>query len=167
MELFHAVTQSIGNVLTCDYFDTFKAFKMEGNKTQDKTMDTVPGGETPQYESIKTETVPASKQRGQLGGTYLPFSNAELFPYRILTLLAEGPNTSETATAADQERGQKTAENIRYGQNISESGMGGKTTSQTGEAGPQAGYGGAPDRSDDQKDRRPQQRYGEGTGIGA
>ncbi|OCT48026.1 hypothetical protein CLCR_04364 [Cladophialophora carrionii] len=146
MELFHAVTQSIGNVLTCDYFDTFKAFKMEGNKTQDKTMDTVPGGETPQYESIKTETVPASKQRGQLG---------------------DGPNTSETATAADQERGQKTAENIRYGQNISEVGMGGKTTSQTGEAGPQAGYGGAPDRSDDQKDSRPQQRYGEGTGIGA
>ncbi|KIW62163.1 hypothetical protein PV04_10364 [Phialophora macrospora] len=69
--------------------------------------------------------------------------------------------------AADKERGQKTAENIRYGQNISESGMGGKTTSQTGEAGNQVGYGGAPDQSEDQKDTRPQQRYGEGTGIGA
>ncbi|EXJ54739.1 hypothetical protein A1O7_10080 [Cladophialophora yegresii CBS 114405] len=147
MELFHAVTQSIGNVLTCDYFDSFKGFKkMDGsNQNQDKTMDTAPGGETPQYESIKTETVPASKQRGQLGG---------------------GPNTSE-GVPADQERGQKTAENIRYGQNISESGMGGKTTSQTGEAGPQAGYGGAPDKSDNQKDTRTEQRYGEGTGIGA
>jgi hypothetical protein len=49
MELFHAVTQSIENVLACDYFDSFKTFKMDGNANKDKTMDTVPGGETPQY----------------------------------------------------------------------------------------------------------------------
>jgi hypothetical protein len=45
MDLFHAVTQSIENVLTCDWYDSFKQFKMSDKKT----MDTVPGGETPQY----------------------------------------------------------------------------------------------------------------------
>ena len=84
MDLFHAVTQGIENVLTCDWYDGFKTFKMDDNKNQDKLMDTVPGGETtqylflpstcldtdkwPRYESIKTETVPTAKQRGQLGG---------------------------------------------------------------------------------------------------
>jgi hypothetical protein len=84
MDLFHAVTQSIENVLTCDWYDSFKQFKMSDGKT----MDTVPGGETPQYvqfysvihsdprptliycryESIKTTDVPPEKQSGQLGG---------------------------------------------------------------------------------------------------
>ena len=49
MDLFHSVTQSIDNVLTCDWFDSFKTFKMEGNKADDKTMDTAPGGESTQY----------------------------------------------------------------------------------------------------------------------
>jgi hypothetical protein len=31
-------------------------------------MDTVPGGETPQYESIKTVDKPTNTQTGQLGG---------------------------------------------------------------------------------------------------
>jgi hypothetical protein len=34
----------------------------------------------------------------------------------------------------DPEKAEKTSENIRYGQNISESGMGGKTTDVEGEA---------------------------------
>jgi hypothetical protein len=31
-------------------------------------MDTAPGGETPQYESIKTVDKPTNTQTGQLGG---------------------------------------------------------------------------------------------------
>lgn len=42
----------------------------------------------------------------------------------------------------DPERAQKTTENIRYGQNISESGMGGMTTTSTGSANQEGGYGG-------------------------
>ncbi|OAP55559.1 hypothetical protein AYL99_10532 [Fonsecaea erecta] len=145
MDLFHTITQTIDQVLTCDWYDSFKSIKMEGNKAQDKTMDTVPGGETPQYESIKTETVPTSKQRGQLGG---------------------GPNTSESPSRAE-DRGKQTAENIRYGQNISESGMGGKTTAQGGSAAQGSGYGGTQDQSKGQKDTRPQQGYGAGSGVGA
>ncbi|EXJ57783.1 uncharacterized protein A1O5_12341 [Cladophialophora psammophila CBS 110553] len=145
MDLFHTVTQTIDQVLTCDWYDSFKSFKMEGNKAQDKTIDTALGGETPQYESIKTETVATSKQRGQLGA---------------------GSNTSETPSDS-VDRGQQTADNFRYGQNISESGMGGKTDSQGGDAGQQGGYGGTPAQAEGQKDTRPQQRYGGGTGIGA
>lgn len=33
-----------------------------------------------------------------------------------------------------QEKGEKTAENIRYGQNVSESGVGGETTNSDGTA---------------------------------
>ncbi|OAL31274.1 hypothetical protein AYO20_08329 [Fonsecaea nubica] len=118
---------------------------MEGNKAQDKTMDTVPGGETPQYESIKTATVPTSKQRGQLGS---------------------GSNTMENPSTSE-DRGKQRANNIRYGQNISESGMGGKTVAQDGQAGQQGGYGGTPDQAEGQKDTRPQQGYGAGSGVGA
>jgi len=145
MELFHAITQSIDNVLTCDWYDSFKQYTMEGSKSEDKTMDTVPGGESTQYESIRTQTVPTSKQRGQLGS---------------------GPNTSEDAPVS-QEQGEKTAEKVRYGQNISESGMGGKTTSSTGIASQAGGFGGTRDQSEEQKDTRSQQGYGDGSGVGA
>ncbi|KIW86962.1 uncharacterized protein Z519_12427 [Cladophialophora bantiana CBS 173.52] len=145
MDLFHTVTQAIDQVLTCDWYESFKSFKMEGNKAQDKTIDTAPGGETPQYESIQTETVATSKQRGQLGA---------------------GSNTSEIPSLSE-DRGQQTADNIICGQNISESGMGGKTASQGGNAGQQGGYGGTSDQAEGQKDTRPQQRYEGGTGIGA
>merc|ERR1712093_795007 len=91
-DLFHTISQTIDTVLTCDWYDSFKNYKMSDSNSDDKTMDTAPGGETPQYESIKTETLPSSKQRGQLGS---------------------GSNTSEEAsTSAD--RGQQTAENIRF-----------------------------------------------------
>lgn len=78
----------------------------------------------------------------------------------------DSSNTSETAPV-DQERGQKTADNIRYGQNVSESGMGGQTTSGLGSAGQQGGFGGAPDQSESPDDTRTQQRHGEGSGVGA
>ena len=47
---------------------------------------------------------------------------------------ADDASAERTANSADTEKGEKTAENIRYGQNISESGMGGKTTEVKGEA---------------------------------
>lgn len=58
------------------------------------------------------------------------------------------------------------ADNIRYGQNVSESGIGGKTTGQVGEAGQEGGFGGVPDNSKELKDSRSQQGYGQGSGVG-
>ncbi|RVX70955.1 hypothetical protein B0A52_06113 [Exophiala mesophila] len=116
---------------------------MSSNKA--KLMDTVPGGETTQYESIKTVTNPSDKDHGQLGS---------------------GSNTSEGAATSSQD-GQRTADNIRYGQNISESGMGGKTTTSTGTANQEGGYGGTADQTTDQKNTRREQGYGPGSGIGA
>ncbi|KAI9665839.1 MAG: hypothetical protein M1821_003773 [Bathelium mastoideum] len=57
------------------------------------------------------------------------------------------PATEVDATAASQkaakaERGERTAENIRYGQTISEQGMGGQTTTSSGTANVEGGYGG-------------------------
>lgn len=88
-------------------------------------MSTAPGGEEQnQYESAITENVPSSKSGGQLGQA------------------ATTENPSKTADAAQQqsERGEKTAENIRYGQTISEGGMGGMTSTQSGGAA-EEGYG--------------------------
>jgi hypothetical protein len=52
-----------------------------------------------------------------------------------LYLLDAGAASAERTTiSVDSEKGEKTVENIRYGQNISESGMGGKTTDVEGEA---------------------------------
>ena len=47
---------------------------------------------------------------------------------------ADAASAERTADSVDTEKGEKTAENIRYGQNISESGMGGKTTDVEGGA---------------------------------
>lgn len=43
MDLFHAVTQGIDKVLTCQWYEDLKTFNM------DKRMDTEPGGESTQY----------------------------------------------------------------------------------------------------------------------
>lgn len=61
-----------------------------------------------------------------------------------------------------QARGEKTAENIRYGQTISEEGMGGQTTTTTGQA-TQEGYGrtsGVAEGSIDAAQERREQGYG-------
>lgn len=50
------------------------------------------------------------------------------------------PSKTEDAAARASERGEKTAENIRYGQAISEGGMSGFTAGQSGGA-TQGGYG--------------------------
>lgn len=58
-------------------------------------------------------------------------------------------DSNPQADAAQQaERGAKTAENIRYGQGISEQGMGGQTTTSSGEAG-QEGYGQMADQAEE------------------
>ena len=44
MDLFHAVTQGIDSVLTCNWLNDFKALKMPDTKL----METERGGETPQ-----------------------------------------------------------------------------------------------------------------------
>ncbi|KAF2233305.1 hypothetical protein EV356DRAFT_213692 [Viridothelium virens] len=91
----------------------------------DKLMDIEPGGESTQYESIHTVTKPHSKSGGQLG---------------------DASTEVDTTTAAQEEakaaRGERTAENIRYGQGISEHGMGGQTTTSGGVANTDGGYGG-------------------------
>ncbi|KAF2428764.1 hypothetical protein EJ08DRAFT_698989 [Tothia fuscella] len=69
-------------------------------------MDTDVGGENTQYESIKTVTNPPSQQGGQLSSE-------------------TGTNTKDTPS---KERGDQTAENVRYGQAMSEQGVGGFTS---------------------------------------
>ncbi|KAL8667104.1 MAG: hypothetical protein Q9202_001026 [Teloschistes flavicans] len=61
------------------------------------------------------------------------------------------------------DRGAQPAENIRYGQTISEGGMGGKTTEASG------GYGSTDIQSaqDSAEESRQAQGYGPGAGVGA
>ncbi|KAL6717485.1 hypothetical protein ACLMJK_005400 [Lecanora helva] len=115
-------------------------------------MDTAPGGESDQYESIKTVTNPHSKQGGQMGD----------------------PETQVDAVDSQQqqqnaERGARTAENMRYGQTISEGGMGGKTNESEGSANQGLGYGGADGEtgSNNAEETRRNQGYGPGSGVGA
>lgn len=67
------------------------------------------------------------------------------------------------------ERGEKTAENIRYGEAISEHGFGGQTTGNSGQAQQGGGYGTtkADENTGSAMDTREQQGYGEGSGVGA
>lgn len=86
---------------------------------------------------------------------------------KILTSHTE-PETSVDANPSAQaeakaERGEKTAENVRYGQAISEHGMGGQTTSSTGQANQDSGFGGAADQAaqnDDAVETRKESGYG-------
>ncbi|KAI9885980.1 MAG: hypothetical protein M1823_002202 [Watsoniomyces obsoletus] len=73
------------------------------------------------YESIKTFTEPHAKQQGQLGGDSSGTQVAN--------------SVKDLKTPEEQQaRGEQTAENIRYGQAISEEGMGGQTTGLGGAA---------------------------------
>ena len=49
MDLFHAITQSIDQILTCHFLEGFNSYKMSDNSNDDKKVDTVPGGESTQY----------------------------------------------------------------------------------------------------------------------
>ncbi|KAI4850926.1 hypothetical protein E4T44_02452 [Aureobasidium sp. EXF-8845] len=78
-------------------------------------MNTDPGGDTEgstsQYTAINTVTVPHKKSGGQFGN---PETSVDSVP--------------EVEAAKKAEEGEKTAEKIRYGQALSENGMGGQTT---------------------------------------
>ena len=68
----------------------------------------------------------------------------------------------EAAAKEKTERGEQTAENIRYGQGISESGVGGFTTTSSGSAA-QEGYGRQQQQQQDEADTV-QSRKAEGYG---
>jgi hypothetical protein len=76
------------------------------------------------YESIQIVTKLTQKEEGPHGGQsllhWLPDDNAA--------------SAERRAEAAEPERAEETSENIRYRQNILESGMGGKTMGVKGEA---------------------------------
>lgn len=82
--------------------------------------------------------------------------------------VAAGPHTTEGAPPPNSDHGDKTAENIRYGQNISESGMGGMTTTSSGKANSGEGYGGTERDPALEKtgNNRSAQGYGPGSGVG-
>lgn len=75
--------------------------------------------------------------------------------------------------AEEKERGEKTAENIRYGEAISEHGFGGETVGNSGEAKRGEGFGraGSGGEADDGEgggsNTRRAQGYGGGSGVGA
>ncbi|MCJ1251003.1 hypothetical protein MMC30_008234 [Trapelia coarctata] len=87
-------------------------------------MDTAPGGENTQYESTNTFQKPHNKDGGQMGEQE-----------------TKTDSTSSEQQQAKSEKGANTAENIRYGEAISEHGFGGETTGNSGEANQGTGYG--------------------------
>jgi hypothetical protein len=87
----------------------------------------------------------------------------------MLTCPGEDPSSNEAATksqAEKKERGEKTAENIRYGQALSEHGFGGETTGNSGSA-QQSGFGGTEAVPTESSQSRREQGYGGGSGVGA
>lgn len=73
----------------------------------------------------------------------------------------------ETNNNVSKERGETTAENIRYGEAISEHGFGGETVGNSGEADNQEGGGGSYGRVGETEKMRREQGYGGGSGVGA
>ncbi|KAF7185229.1 hypothetical protein HII31_13504 [Pseudocercospora fuligena] len=108
-----------------------------------KLMDTEIGGEQTQYESQSTSQQPHKKSAGQFG------SSSEQ--------TTTDPSNTEEGIKAMKERGEQTAENIRYGQTISEGGMSGFTTGQSGEV----------DRNEERAEGRSAAGYGGGNDVGA
>ncbi|KAK0367375.1 hypothetical protein LTR91_007366 [Friedmanniomyces endolithicus] len=93
-------------------------------------METDPGGEDQQYEGNLHTADPHRKSAGQLGQ-----SASE-------SHTTTDPSQTDAGKQQAAERGEKTAENIRYGQTISETGgMGGMTQGMEGST-EQAGFGG-------------------------
>lgn len=78
----------------------------------------------------------------------------------------ETTGADEQASAEKTERGERTAENVRYGEAISEHGFGGETTNDVGKA-TQGDYGEIEDQSIQGQQSRREQGYGGGSGVGA
>ena len=77
------------------------------------------------------------------------------------TEISDESAATEQAAAAHAARGEKTAENIRFGEAISEHGFGGETTTSTGTADAPGRDGEGP------RQTRREQGYGGGSGVGA
>lgn len=99
------------------------------------------------YESAATFIKPTKKSSGQLGS---PSDKTEVAEMSA----SGGPQTAEEK----KERGEKTAENIRYGEAISEHGFGGETVGNSG---------GVESHEESPEDSRTQQGYGQGNDVGA
>ncbi|KAH6619035.1 hypothetical protein C7974DRAFT_379148 [Boeremia exigua] len=111
-------------------------------------MATEKGGEQTQYEAEASDMVPHKKEAGQLGASAAQ-GGSTLQP----------TSASDTKTNAPNTHGITPAEKIRYGQSISEGGMGGQTV----------GMGGVVDKEEGTGDARKAMGYtegGEGDGIG-
>ena len=104
-----------------------------------------------------------------------PFPNL-LFPKSDFVPSQTDPSTEVDDATASQEaskaaRGERTAENIRYGQAISEQGMGGQTTTSSGQANVEGGYGGTEEQvgksrgGEGEAGSRTEQGYGEGNDM--
>lgn len=82
---------------------------------------------------------------------------------------APDSGTTTDTSGVDPDRAQKTTENVRYGQNISESGMGGMTTTSGGQSHQEGGYGGADAdknlEAGEGKNSRSEQQYSKGRGV--
>lgn len=90
------------------------------------------------YESIQTVTQPHSKEGGQIGGMH---SAVNSFLRWDLHKSSSFPTETKSQTDSlaphqqqEAKRGEIVAENVRYGQAISEQGMGGTTTDSSGTA---------------------------------
>ncbi|KAK0100888.1 hypothetical protein ONS95_007332 [Cadophora gregata] len=114
--------------------------------TNTKLMDTEPGGENTQYESQDTFTKSPKKSTGQFGAT------------------AETEDNEADVHRASQKaaRGEKTAENVRFGEAISEHGFGGETVGNTGRANNSSGMSTGGKEGASGRTRRSQGSFGEG-----
>ncbi|CAD6444395.1 543019a3-1f7a-4d55-a45c-5c344293fc93 [Sclerotinia trifoliorum] len=111
--------------------------------TNTKMMDTDRGGENTPYESQNIFTQSHAKDQGTFGD-------------------ATGPTEAELQKKAEHNaRGERTAENIRFGEAVSEHGFGGETVGNS------RGVGGAEKKEEETDDMRRKMGYGEGSGIGA
>jgi hypothetical protein len=136
----------------------------------DKLMDTEAGGEQTQYEGIHTYVEPHDKQYGQLSSMFnnllmsctLLFSVPDSIPLTCIPSAGSSEGTSVNAKTADpgapNTHGITPADKIRYGQSIQEGGMGGKTTTSSGEAKADTGFGGTEALGDDDDSAAKQRR---------
>lgn len=84
--------------------------------------------------------------------------------------MGEPETTTQDSTKTDQDnadRGARTAENIRYGQTISEGGMGGQTTTSSGQANSEGTAGASANKSEGQWLTRHNSGYGRTDDLGA
>ncbi|ESZ96030.1 hypothetical protein SBOR_3603 [Sclerotinia borealis F-4128] len=152
--------------------------------TNTKMMDTERGGENTQYESQNIFTQSPAKDQGTLGGiSYFSISPinyslslSSLSPntrvnqtHPLIKVDSTGPTEATLQSAAKHKaRGEKTAENIRYGEAISEHGFGGETVGNEGGVGlgSESGDGKGEGGKESEVDVRRKMGYAGGSGVG-